>query len=73
MPLLRTSEEHIGDQTHLYKIERHGTVRLVAVLHVSLQINVEKFKNKVQLLVCVHDVEESGEEQKYEGISQSVG
>ena len=44
--------------THLDNIRGDGAAGLVAVFHVSLEVDVEKLADKVELLIGMNNVEE---------------
>lgn len=44
--------------TYLHNVKGDGFAGLVPVLHVAFQINIEKFKDQIQLLIRVYDVKE---------------
>ena len=48
-----------GVDTHLDDVGGDGASGLVAVLHVAFEIDVEELEDQIELLIRVHDVEES--------------
>ena len=47
----------VGNRAHLNNVQRDGTTRLISKLDVPFQVHVEKFKDEVELLVRMNDLE----------------
>ena len=46
------------DKDHyLAKLEREGLALCISSLHVALQVDIEKFKHEVELLIRVDDIQ----------------